>query len=203
VHADTADLPVTTEPTPRLSREARLVQMSAVISTHDHDENTMTVAEQRSVAVATEDAGPEAVVALREETCATLDNLDTAAKGRASIVRSCTESRLLSESDRNALKDLLRCITEQRKRLRAVRRLWQSIDVFERPSASLVEATQLCLQESRELAGALEPWRAHTVSQVAGSVSGTWARLADVIDHFLPAERGTPSRVRGTFRIAP
>jgi hypothetical protein len=176
--------------------------MSASIPTHGHDENIATsVAAQRSVVI-TDDAGPEVVVALREKTCATLDNLDTAAKGRASIVRSCTESRLLSESDRNALKDLLRCITEQRKRLRAVRRLWQSIDVFERPSASLVEATQLCLQESRELAGALEPWRAHTVSQVAGSVSGTWARLADVIDHFLPADLST-SRVRGTFRIAP
>lgn len=126
-----------------------------------------------------------AVSTLRDETCATLDSLDAAAKGRASIVRSCTEIRSLTPDDREALKDLLRCITEQRKRLRAVRRVWQSIDIFERPSTGLVEATQLCIRESRELAAALDPWRVQTVNTVSASVSKTWLRLASVVDHFL------------------
>lgn len=121
---------------------------------------------------------------LSGDICATLDQLDTAAKGRASIVRSCSELRGLSDVERETLKDLLRCITEQRKRLRALRRLWQSLDVFERPSAGLVEATELCLRESREMASALDPWRIRTIGQVAQSVSLTWIRLASVADRF-------------------
>jgi hypothetical protein len=121
---------------------------------------------------------------LSAETCATLDGLDAAAKGRASIVRSCSELRGLSDAERDTLKDLLRCITEQRKRLRALRRLWQSLDVFERPSTGLVEATELCLRENREMASVLEPWRKRTIAQMALSVSATWARLADVADQF-------------------
>jgi hypothetical protein len=103
--------------------------------------------------------------------------LDSAAKARASIVRSCTEAEGLSALEVEALKDLLRSITDQRKRMRAVRRLWQSLDVFERPSAELVEATNLCFSECRALAGALDPLRARTISQVHSTVSLTWARL--------------------------
>lgn len=125
-----------------------------------------------------DDEGGGNVVAIRDDTCSTLEELDTAAKGRASIVRSCTELRDISEAERESLKDLLRCITEHRKRLRAVRRLWKSLDAFERPSTELVEATQLCLREAREMAEALEPWRIHTIDQIAASVVATWARLA-------------------------
>jgi hypothetical protein len=121
---------------------------------------------------------------LRAETCATLDGLDAAAKGRASIVRSCTEIKSLSDGERDALKDLLRCITEQRKRLRALRRLWQSLDAFERPSADLVEVTELCVRENAEIATALDPWRVHTLGHVAQSVSATWLRLALIAPRF-------------------
>ena len=114
---------------------------------------------------------------LRDDTCAMLLALDSAAKARASIVRSCTEAEGLSALEVEALKDLLRSITDQRKRMRAVRRLWQSLDVFERPSAELVEATNLCFSECRELACALDPLRARTISQVHSTVSLTWGRL--------------------------
>jgi hypothetical protein len=153
---------------------------------------------------------------LRAETCAILDGLDEAAKGRASIVRSCSESRSLFDVDREALKDLLRCITEQRKRLRALRRLWQSLDVFERPSAGLVDATELCLRESHEMAAALEPWRVRTIGQVSQTVSTTWARLVAAAAHFTPAaatarepsfehqrEARVASGSRGSVRLVP
>lgn len=121
-------------------------------------------------------------VALREQTCAALDELDTAAKGRANIVRSCTESKNISNAERESLKDLLRCITDHRKRLRAVRRLWRSLDSCERPSAELVEATQLCMSEARELGHALDPWRTQTIDQVTRSIAVTWSRLARAAD---------------------
>jgi hypothetical protein len=140
---------------------------------------------------------------LRSETCATLDGLDEAAKGRASIVRSCSEIKGLSEGEREILKDLLRCITEQRKRLRALRRLWQSLDVFERPSAGLVEATELCLQESREMAAALDPWRTRTIGQVSQTVSITWGRLVAVSGQFAAQPRDFASALasRATVRL--
>lgn len=123
------------------------------------------------------------------DTCAALDKLDAAAKGRASIVRSCSELKGLSDDERESLKDLLRCITEQRKRLRALRRLWQSLDASERPSADLVEATGLCVRESSEIAAALAPWRLQTIERVAQSVSVTWTRLARTASRFSdPAE---------------
>jgi CheY-like chemotaxis protein len=50
-----------------------------------------------------------------------------------------------------------------RKRLRALRRLWQSLDAFERPSASLAEAIELCIRESNEVTAALDPWRLRTI----------------------------------------
>jgi hypothetical protein len=114
---------------------------------------------------------------LRDDTCAMLLALDDAAKARASIVRSCTETEDLSAMEVEALKDLLRSITDQRKRMRAVRRLWQSLDVFERPSAELVEATNLCFSECHELACALAPLRARTISQVQSTITLTWGRL--------------------------
>jgi hypothetical protein len=117
------------------------------------------------------------VARLRDDTCEMLLALDSAAKARASIVRSCTEAEDLSALEAEALKDLLRSITDQRKRMRAVRRLWQSLDAFERPSAELVEATNLCFSECRELASALDPLRARTISQVHSTVSLTWSRL--------------------------
>jgi hypothetical protein len=123
------------------------------------------------------------------ETCAALDKLDAAAKGRASIVRSCSEAKGLPDDERESLKDLLRCITEQRKRLRALRRLWQSLDASERPSADLVETTALCVRESSEIAAALAPWRLHTIERVSESVSVTWTRLARTASRFSdPAE---------------
>ncbi|MEW2547871.1 hypothetical protein AB0910_19210 [Streptomyces sp. NPDC047002] len=129
-------------------------------------------------------APPGTLSALRTDAYAALHDLDAAAKGRASIVRSCSEMEGLSESDRESLKYLLRSLTEQRKRLRALRRLWQSLDDFERPSADLVEATQLCMRESSELASALDPWRLRTIGQVARSVSTTWTLLAGAADKF-------------------
>lgn len=147
---------------------------------------------------------PDSTAALRDQTCAIIDDLDHAAKGRASIVRSCTELSTISDADRESLKELLRCITEQRKRLRAIRRLWQSIDAFERPSAGLVESTRLCLQESREIASAIEPWRAQTISKVRGSVPATWARLTQVAQHFLAAtDAGQVVRGRAGIRVVP
>jgi hypothetical protein len=114
--------------------------------------------------------------------------LDNAAKARASVVRSCTEMKGLSATEVDALKDLLRGITDQRKRMRAVRRLWQSLDAFERPSAELVEATNLCLSECRELASALDPWRAQTINQVHSTVTSTWARLVRAARQFTTAD---------------
>jgi hypothetical protein len=114
--------------------------------------------------------------------------LDNAAKARASVVRSCTEMKGLSAAEVDALKDLLRCITDQRKRMRAVRRLWQSLDAFERPSAELVEATKLCLSECRELASALDPWRAKTINQVHSAVTSTWTRLVRAASQFTTAD---------------
>jgi hypothetical protein len=135
-------------------------------------------------ATSREEAADRGIDALRAETRAVLDGLDAAAKGRASIVRSCSEIKGLDCTERDGLKDLLRCITEQRKRLRALRRLWQSLDVFERPSAGLVEATELCIRESGEIASALDPWRLHTIGQVAVSVSATWTHLARAASQF-------------------
>jgi hypothetical protein len=130
---------------------------------------------------------PRPLAELRAETCATLTALDAAAKARASIVRSCTEASGLPVAELAGLKDLLRCITDQRKRLRAVRRLWQSLDSYERPSAELVEATALCISECREVALALEPWREHSLDQVTRNVSLTWQRLADAASRFTGA----------------
>ncbi|CAN5241620.1 hypothetical protein BH09ACT8_BH09ACT8_22820 [soil metagenome] len=132
---------------------------------------------------------------LRADTCAMLSGLDEAAKGRASIVRSCSDAHGLSSTDREALKDLLRCITEQRKRLRALRRLWQSLDAFERPSGDLVDATALCLHESRAMAAALEPWRAQTIVQMSQTVATTWARLIAVATQFTAEQEPVPARV--------
>ena len=53
---------------------------------------------------------------LRDDACATLTALDAAAKARASIVRSCAELNGLPSDVLAGLKDLLRCITDQRKR---------------------------------------------------------------------------------------
>lgn len=131
---------------------------------------------------------PHDLAQLRDDTCATLFALDNAAKARASIVRSCSEMKGLSAAEVAALKDLLRCITDQRKRMRAIRRLWQSIDLFERPSAELVEATNLCFTECRELASALDPLRAETISQMHITVSVTWTRLLKVASQFTTAD---------------
>jgi hypothetical protein len=125
---------------------------------------------------------------LCDDTCGMLLTLDNAAKARASIVRSCTEADGLSALEIEALKDLLRSITDQRKRMRAVRRLWQSLDAFERPSAELVEATNLCISECRELACALDPLRAATISQVHTTVSLTWGRLLRTAARFTAAK---------------
>jgi hypothetical protein len=153
---------------------------------------TMTSSTEPVTGARDRDSAPEerrpAGQDLRAETCAILDGLDAAAKGRANIVRSCTEIRNLSDDDRDALKDLLRCITEQRKRLRALRRLWQSLDGFERPTADLVEVTELCVRENAEIATALDPWRLRTLGHVAQSVSATWLRLARIAPRFT-AER--------------
>jgi hypothetical protein len=121
---------------------------------------------------------PDPLAELRADTCATLGSLDTAAKARASIVRSCSEVKGLSTDELDALRDLLRRITEQRKRLRAVRRLWQSLEGLERPSTELVMATELCLSECHEVAAALEPWREQSLKQVTRTVTVTWERLA-------------------------
>lgn len=115
---------------------------------------------------------------LRATTCAMLDGLDEAAKGRASVVRSSAEIKDLPEGERQALKELLRSITEQRKRLRTLRRLWQSLDGFERPSTDLVDATELELRESREMARALDPWRTRSTAQLSQTLATTWDRLA-------------------------
>lgn len=131
------------------------------------------------------------ICTLRAESCATLMDLDTAAKGRASIVRSCSESQGLSLLEREALKDLLRFITEQRKRLRATRRVWQSLDAFERPSAELVAATELCIRESQQVALALEPLRMHTVTRVSERVTATWAQLMMVAAQFTAEPQGS------------
>lgn len=121
---------------------------------------------------------------LRDDTCAMLHELDETAKARASVVRACSEMRSLSAAEVEALKDLLRCITDQRKRMRAVRRLWQSLDAFERPSAELVEATDLCFTECRELATALDPLRTQTIRQVHSGVAMTWTRLLKAATQF-------------------
>lgn len=137
-----------------------------------------------------EAASADDLARLRDDTYAMLLALDEAAKARASIVRSCTEMKGLSAAEVEALKDLLRCITDQRKRMRAVRRLWQSIDAFERPSAELVEATNLCFTECRELAAALDPLRAKTISQMHSTVNVTWARLLRVARQFTVSYQG-------------
>jgi hypothetical protein len=134
-------------------------------------------------------AGPaqrSPVIVLRDETCAVLDQLDAAAKGRASIVRSCGEMAGLDEDERATLADLLRCITEQRKRIRAVRRLWQSLDSFERPAAELVEATKFCIRESQVMAEVMDPWRKHSLGQTRISLAATWDRLASGARSFQP-----------------
>ncbi|HEY1704196.1 MAG TPA: hypothetical protein VGG75_31260 [Trebonia sp.] len=127
---------------------------------------------------------PGSLARLRDETCETLYALDAAAKVRASVVRSCTELRGLSAAEIEALKDLLRSITDQRKRMRAVRRVWQSLDAFERPSAELVTATDLCIAECRELTAVLEPWRARSISQLHADFDSTWARLLRTASQF-------------------
>jgi hypothetical protein len=121
---------------------------------------------------------PDPLAELRADTCATLGTLDAAAKARASIVRSCSEVKDMSADEIDALRDLLRRITEQRKRLRAVRRLWQSLEGPERPSTELVKATERCLSECHEVAVALEPWREQSLKQVTRTVTVTWERLA-------------------------
>jgi hypothetical protein len=121
---------------------------------------------------------------IRADRCATLSALDATAKARASIVRSCSELNGLPVDELDGLKDLLRCITDQRKRLRALRRLWQSLDSYERPSAELVEATELCLSECHEVALALEPWQEHSLDEVTRTATVTWQRLADAAGRF-------------------
>lgn len=130
---------------------------------------------------------------LRADTCATLNALDAAAKARASIVRSSAELSGLPDAELAGLKDLLRCITDQRKRLRALRRLWQSLDDYERPSNELVEATELCLSESREVAAALEPWREYSLEHVMGTVTVTWQRLAGAASRFTASAAKPPA----------
>lgn len=153
--------------------------MSNAASGHDTFTSTGGLPGPRTADTDGDDDGHAAddLARLRDDTCGMLFALDDAAKARASIVRSCTETEGLSAMEVEALKDLLRSITDQRKRMRAVRRLWQSLDAFERPSAELVEATNLCFSECRELACALDPLRARTISQVHSTVSLTWARL--------------------------
>jgi hypothetical protein len=141
---------------------------------------------------------------LREDTCAMLLALDNAAKARASIVRSCAETQGLSALEVDALRDLLRSITDQRKRMRAVRRLWQSLDAFERPTSELVEATNLCLAECRELACALDPLRAQTISQVHQTVGLTWDRLLRAAAQFTdlpdPLARDASKELRVSYQ---
>ena len=148
--------------------------------------------------------GDGGLARLRDDTCAMIASLDDAAKARASIVRSCTEADGLSGIEVEALKDLLRSITDQRKRMRAVRRLWQSLDAFERPSAELVEATNLCFAECRELACALDPLRDRTISQVHQTVSLTWDRLLRTAVQFStlpePPARDASQRLRVSYQ---
>jgi hypothetical protein len=127
---------------------------------------------------------PDALAELRADTCSTIATLDATAKARASIVRSCSEAKGLSADDLEALKDLLRRITQQRKRLRAVRRLWHSLGDYERPSTELVEATEQCLSECHDVAVALDPWREQSLHQVTRTVTITWERLAGVARRF-------------------
>lgn len=145
---------------------------------------------------------PGSLARLRDETCETLYALDTAAKARASVVRSCTELHGLSAAEAEALKDLLRSITDQRKRMRAVRRVWQSLDVVERPSAELVAATDLYIAECRELTAVLEPWRARSISQLHADFDSTWGRLLRTASQFtgsagLAGRDGTGLQVAG------
>lgn len=127
---------------------------------------------------------PDPFAKLRIDTFATLSTLDAAAKARASIVRSCSEETGLSADKLEALQDLLRLITEQRKQLRAVRRMWQSLGDYERPSAALVEATGACLSDGHELAAALDPWRVRSLEQLTRTVPVTWERLAGAARRF-------------------
>ena len=145
-----------------------------------------TVASGENAALGEHDTSqPSSFTRLRDDTCETLSALDAAAKARASIIRSCTEMRGLSAAESEALKDLLRSITDQRKRMRAVRRVWQSLDGFERPSAELVAATDLCIAECREFAAALDPWRARSISQVHAGLAHTWSRLQRSAGQFI------------------
>jgi hypothetical protein len=150
--------------------------------------------------------GSAGLARLRDDTCGMLLALDNAAKARASIVRSCAETEGLPARELEALKDLLRSITDQRKRMRTVRRLWQSLSAFERPSAELIEATDLCFSECRELALALDPLRAATISQVQATLSVTWRRLLRTAAQFsTPGERlahGASQELRVSYRGA-
>jgi hypothetical protein len=145
----------------------------------------MTIQDETPAATTTATTGPS-ITALRTQTCAMLENLDQAAKGRASLIRSCADLAGLSTSEQEVLRDLLRCITEQRKRLRALKRLWQGLDDYERPPAELVDTTQLCLRENRAMTAVLDPWRAASVGHVRATVVDTWGRLAAVANQFAP-----------------
>lgn len=139
----------------------------------------------------------------RADLCAALEATDAAAKARASVVRSCAEVKGLSEAELESLRDLLRCITEQRKRLRALRRLWQSLDAYERPSAELVDATTLCLAECQEVASAIEPLREYTIDQVASTVLLTWTRLMNAASRFTDQDGPEGGPPRTGFRLTP
>ena len=90
----------------------------------------------------------------------------------------------------------------------ALRRLWQSLDASERPSASLVEATELCIRESNEVAAALDPWRLRTMGvEVSGrfrtmptvakrqaSANGVRCVIVDDNDQFIDLVSGLLAR---------
>lgn len=134
------------------------------------------------------------LVRLRADALAALAATDAAGKARESIIRSCSQIAGLPAADLESLRTLLRCVTDQRKRLRALRRVWLSLDELERPSAELAEATGLCLRECRELAAALEPWRQQTIDQVTRTVLMTWTRLASSAVQFTAGTPGRPCR---------
>jgi len=115
--------------------------------------------------------------------CDLLNGLDEAAKARASLVRSCKET-VAGPEEHESLAELLRAITDQRRRIRAVRRVWSGLAAFEPPPHRLAETTESCVEECRRMGEVLDGWRHRTVDEVRRSMDETWRRLASAATAF-------------------
>ncbi len=128
---------------------------------------------------------PPGSVVERGEILALLTKLDAISKERANLVRSCKDRAETDVMARDQLAALLRALTEQRKRIRSVRRVLLALPLTAVPDDALRQATWNCVREEEVMGEALRDWSSRSLREVTDSLQATWRALSVAARQFL------------------